>query len=423
MAHPQPDDPTFWSGLQATELGALNLESGRTLPEVTVAYETWGRLDADGSNAVLVEHALTGDSHVVGEAGPDHPTAGWWQGLIGPGAPLDTEEFFVVATNVLGGCRGTTGPSSPAPDGRAWGSRFPGITIRDQVRLEAHLADRLGIETFHAVLGGSMGGMRTAEWAATFPTRVATALVIASTGAASAEQIAWASVQNQAIRADPNYAGGDYYDTGARPSRGMAIAREIAQVTYRSEPELAQRFGNQRQPAPGSGGDQPGEASLDRGEGRPLFAVESYLHHHGAKLVDRFDAGSFIVLNEAMSSHDIGAGRGGMSAALADFTGDLIAVSVDSDRLYPSIQSEQLVRSTTRGKHVRMSSLHGHDGFLIERDEIGRIVAAALGSRATATPFGRSEAPVGPDPRATGGSTAGSGVWRHRHSTTSRTSA
>src|SRR5690606_36764896 len=162
--------------------------SGRTLPEVTVAYETWGRLGADGSHAVLVEQALTRGSHVVGEGGPDHQTACWRQGLIGPGAPLVTEVFFVAATNVLGRCRGTTGLSSAAPDGRAWGSRFRGITIRDQVRLEAHLADRLRIETFHAVLGGSMGGMRTAEWAATFPTRVATALVIASTGGASAEQ-------------------------------------------------------------------------------------------------------------------------------------------------------------------------------------------------------------------------------------------
>ncbi|MDO5501486.1 MAG: homoserine O-acetyltransferase [Propionibacteriaceae bacterium] len=379
MAHRPPDIPGDggWSGLQTADIGTLSLDSGRSIP-VTVAYETWGRLDADGSNAVLVEHALTGDSHVVGPAAEDHPTAGWWEGLIGPGAPLDTDELFVVATNVLGGCRGTTGPSSPAPDGRAWGSRFPRITIRDQVRAEARLADHLGISSFRAVLGGSMGGMRTAEWAATYPTRVQVALVIASTGVASAEQIAWASVQNQAIRADRHYAGGDYYDTGAAPTEGMSIAREIAQVTYRSEPELQARFGNSLQPAAETAAHRLSHGSLDRGEGRALFAVEGYLHHHGAKLVSRFDAGSFITLNEAMSGHDIGAGRGGMTAALADFGGALVAVSVDSDRLYPPHQSEQLAAAAPRGQHVRLASPHGHDGFLIEREQVGRIIREAL---------------------------------------------
>ena len=373
-------------------IGDLELERGGTLPEVTVAYETWGTLNADRSNAVLVEHALTGDSHVVGPAGPEHPTAGWWEDLIGPGAPLDTDEVFVVATNVLGGCRGTTGPSSPAPDGRAWGSRFPRITIRDQARTEALVADRLGITTFRAVLGGSMGGMRTAEWAATFPTRVQTAIVIASTGAASAEQIAWASVQNQAIRSDANYAGGDYYDTGTAPLAGMATAREIAQITYRSEPELATRFSNrvQEHPVPGV------HADLDRGEGRPLFEVESYLHHHGAKLVARFDAGSFIVLNEAMSSHDIGAGRGGFADALRGFPGSLIVVSVDSDRLYPPSQSAELAAALPGARHWQIESIHGHDGFLIERDAIGALIRTALDDDAAEQP---QAAPVCAEPR------------------------
>ncbi|NLJ54008.1 MAG: homoserine O-acetyltransferase [Intrasporangiaceae bacterium] len=390
MAHRPPDHPVDpgdagWAGLQSADIGTLPLDSGVSIP-VTIAYETWGRLNSEGSNAVLVEHALTGDSHVVGPAGADHPTAGWWEGLIGPGAPLDTDELFVVASNVLGGCRGTTGPSSPGPDGRAWGSRFPRITIRDQVRAEARLADLLGIGSFRAVLGGSMGGMRAAEWAATFPTRVEVALVIASTGVASAEQIAWASVQNQAIRADRHYAGGDYYDTGAAPTEGMSIAREIAQVTYRSEPELEQRFGNDRQPSAETAAHRLSHGGrLDRGEGRPLFAVEGYLHHHGAKLVSRFDAGSFITLNEAMSGHDIGAGRGGMAAALAGFGGALVAVSVDSDRLYPPHQSEQLAQAAQRGRHIRLSSLHGHDGFLIEREQVGAIIREALESAGAAT--------------------------------------
>lgn len=368
------DPSTRWSGLRTMDLGAVGLVSGETIPGVTVAYETWGTLAADADNAVFVEHALTGDSHVVGPAGPDHPTSGWWEGLIGPSAPLDTDELFVIATNVLGGCRGTTGPSSLAPDGRPWGSRFPRITIRDQVQVEALVADRLGIARARAVLGGSMGGMRTAEWAATLPHRVETAIVIASTGVASAEQIAWASVQNQAIRADRNFAGGDYYDTGAAPSEGMAIAREIAQITYRCESELAERFGNRVQ----SERETRRRGDVDRGEGRPLYEVESYLHHHGGKLVARFDAGSFLALNEAMSSHDIGAGRGGTAAALREFSGSLVVVSVDSDRLYPSAQSQDLVDACPGARHVRLSSPHGHDGFLVERELVGDIIRDAL---------------------------------------------
>lgn len=365
-----------WSGLRTMDLGPVRLLSGESLPAVTVAYETWGTLDAEGSNAVLVEHALTGDSHVVGPAGPEHPTAGWWDGLIGPGAPLDTDELFVVATNVLGGCRGTTGPSTAAPDGRPWGSRFPRVTIRDQVHVEALVADRLGIERLRAVLGGSMGGMRAAEWAATFPHRVDTAIVIASTPAASAEQIAWASVQNQAIRADRAFAGGDYYGTGSAPTEGMAIAREIAQITYRCETELAERFGNRVQD--GEPAASAHRLAPDRGEGRPLFAVESYLHHHGAKLVARFDANSFLVLNEAMSGHDIGAGRGGLRSALGEFSGSLVVVSVDTDRLYPPSQSQDLVDACPRARHVRLSSPHGHDGFLVERARVGEIIHEAL---------------------------------------------
>lgn len=377
MARTFAEDPRAWSGLQSAAVGDLRLESGLLLPELTIAYETWGTLDADGGNAVLVEHALTGDSHVVGESGPDHSSAGWWEGLIGPGAPLDTDKLFVVSTNVLGGCRGTTGPSSPAPDGRAWGSRFPRISIRDQVRAEALIADRLGVTRWRAVLGGSMGGMRAVEWAATFPTRVETAIVIAATGVASAEQIAWASVQNQAIRTDPNWADGDYHGTGTAPTAGMSIAREIAQITYRCEPELADRFGNRVQ----SRTETAVHGARDRGEGRDLYAIESYLHHHGDKLVARFDAGSFIVLNEAMSSHDIGAGRGGMAAALADFTGSLVVVSVDSDRLYPPEQSQALVDARPGARHEQLSSPHGHDSFLIEREQVGGIIRAALSGR------------------------------------------
>src|SRR5471030_1339443 len=237
---------------QSVDIGDLTLETGGALPHVRVAYETWGTLNAARDNAVLVEHALTGDSHVSGEASAGHPTPGWWHGLIGPGRPLDTDRWFVLASNVLGGCQGTTGPSSGAPDGRPWGSRFPFMTIRDQVDAEAALADQLGISVWAAVLGGSMGGMRALEWAVTYPERVRRCIVLACSAYASAEQIAWCQPQLLAIRQDANFAGGDYYNQPAGPDLGLGLARRIAQVTYRSEPELDRRFGRAVQP-----GEQP----------------------------------------------------------------------------------------------------------------------------------------------------------------------
>ena len=314
----RPGDPV--GDRRFVEVGALHLERGGVLPEVTVAYETWGTLSPTGDNAVLVEHALTGDSHVVGDAGPGHPSPGWWPGLIGPGAPLDTDRFFVVASNVLGGCQGTTGPSSLAPDGRPWGGRFPFTTVRDQVAVEASLADALGIRRWHTVLGGSMGGMRVLEWATGHPDRVERALVLASTAYATADQVAWCLPQLLAIRSDPAYRGGDYYDSGEAPLTGMGIARRIAHTTYRHEAELDARFG--RSP-------RPGEDPLGGG-GR--YDVESYLDHHATKLANRFDPNSYVVLTEAMNSHDIGRGRGGVAAALRRFDGHLHVAAVSSDR-------------------------------------------------------------------------------------------
>ena len=208
-------------GRQFLDLGAVELERGGVLPGVRLAYETWGELNAAGDNAILVEHALTGDSHVVGEAGPGHPTPGWWDGLIGPGRGLDTDRYFVVAANVLGGCQGSTGPSSTGPGGTPWGSRFPFITVRDQVQTEALLADALGIARWRLVLGGSMGGMRALEWAVTHPARVQTALVLASTAYATAEQIGWCQAQLLALRGDPHFRGGDYYDAETGPDAGL----------------------------------------------------------------------------------------------------------------------------------------------------------------------------------------------------------
>jgi homoserine O-acetyltransferase len=335
----------------------LPLESGEALPDVTIAYRTWGTLAADASNAVLVQHALTGDQDVTG----------WWPGLVGPGAPLDTRRLFVVASNVLGGCNGTTGPTSTASDGRPWGSRFPRITVRDQVAAEAALADLLGIDAWAAVIGGSMGGMRALEWAVSRPERVRSLLSVATTAVASADQIGWCVTQLHAIRADPGWSGGDYHP-GPGPVDGLGIARRIAHLTYRSAPELAVRFG-----AAAQTGEDPAHG------GR--YAVESYLDHHAGKLVRRFDAGTYVVLTEAMNGHDLGRGRGGVAAALARITARTVVVAVDSDRLYLAEEQAVLAAGIRGAGEPRVvKSLHGHDGFLLEVRQVGAIAAELLES-------------------------------------------
>ena len=344
----------------------LLLESGERLPGVRLAYETWGRLAPDGGNAVLVLHALTGDSHVHGPADPGHPTPGWWDGLVGPGRALDPERWFVVCANVLGGCQGSTGPASTAPHEGPWGSRFPRTTVRDQVAAELSLADALGVDCWAAVVGGSMGGMRALEWAVGQPDRVAGLAVVASTAEASAEQIALCATQLHAVRSDPRWRGGDYYDAldGDGPHVGLGLARRIAHVSYRSEPELRARF--DRQP-------QRDEDPLRGGR----FAVESYLEHHGDKLARRFDAGSYVALTEAMNSHDVGRGRGDVEAALSRVTARTVVVGIDSDRLYPPYQQERIAKAVPDAELYLVPSLYGHDGFLLETPSLGPLLRAA----------------------------------------------
>ncbi len=311
-------------------LGDLTLESGEVLPRLEVAYDTYGTFRGD--NAVLVLHALTGDSVV---AGPE----GWWNQVIGPGLGVDTDEFFVVAANILGGCSGSTGPTSMDLAGHVWGSRFPAITVRDQVAAEAKLGEHLGIDRWHAVIGGSAGGMRAIEWAIMFPEKVERLFLLASSAYASAEQIAWTSTQADIIRA-------------AGPEAGLDLARRIAHTTYRSEAELAARFGREIQP-----------------DGR--FAVESYLQHHGGKLVKRFDAWSYVTLGDAMNSHDVGRGRGGIAEALAQVTAKTTVAAIDSDRLYPPYQQQELADLIPGcGGLDVIASDHGHDGFLIEHEQV-----------------------------------------------------
>ncbi|KQX64267.1 homoserine O-acetyltransferase [Streptomyces sp. Root1310] len=345
------------------------MEAGGELPGVRLAFETWGRLAPDRSNAVLVLHALTGDSHVAGPAEPGHPTPGWWDGLVGPGLALDTDRWFVVAPNVLGGCQGSTGPSSPGPDGRHWGSAFPPLTQRDQVAAEAGLADALGIDRWALVVGGSMGGMRAVEWAVSYPERTSALLLLATTAAASAEQIAWADIQLHAIRDDPHWRGGDYHGTGRGPHAGLGLARRIAHVTYRSEPELQVRFGR-----------APQETEDPWNGGR--YQVGSYLDHHAAKLVRRFDAGSYVVLADAMNTHDVGRGRGGTRAALRRVTARTLVAGVGSDRLYPLGQQAELAAGIPAADHLRViESPHGHDGFLLEVAQVSALVRELLGQR------------------------------------------
>ncbi|MFI5618738.1 homoserine O-acetyltransferase [Streptomyces sp. NPDC051567] len=358
----------------------LPLETGGALPGVRLAYETWGRLAPDRSNAVLLLHALTGDSHAAGAAGPGHPAPGWWDGLVGRGRALDPARWFVVAPNVLGGCQGSTGPSSPGPGGRPWGRSFPPLTQRDQVAAEAGLADALGIDRWALVAGGSMGGMRALEWAVRHPERVAALLLLACPAAASAEQIGWAGAQLHAIRGDPYWRGGDYHDApaGRGPHAGLGLARRIAHVTYRSEPELQHRFANRLQErTPPAGAPAPEDGAGPRGG---HYQVESYLDHHADRLVRRFDAGSYVTLTEAMNRHDIGRGRGGGRAALRRITARTLVAGVDSDRLYPLAQQAELAAGIPGADRTRViGSPYGHDGFLIETGQIAPLVRELLG--------------------------------------------
>jgi homoserine O-acetyltransferase/O-succinyltransferase len=362
-------------------LGQLQPElGGHVLPEVQVAYETWGqpRTDSAGSivNAVLVEHALTGDSHVSGAAGVGHVTAGWWDALVGPGRALDTDQWFVICANVLGGCQGTTGPSSPSSDGRAWGSRFPRITVRDQVEVERRLLERIGVQSLAAVIGGSMGGMRALEWLATHGHLVHTGLLLATGAAASADQIGTQTAQIMAIQSDPAWRGGDYHDgPGRGPDAGLGLARRIAHLTYRSDTELDVRFGREAQD-----GESPFHAEgLAAGYRGSRFAVQSYLDHHAQKIARRFDPGSYVSLTDAMTTHDVGRDRGGVAAALSAVSAPVIVAGLDSDRLYPLRLQQELAALLPGCAEARViRSPYGHDGFLLEADQVAPLVVETL---------------------------------------------
>jgi homoserine O-acetyltransferase/O-succinyltransferase len=349
------------------------LEGGGLLRDVTLAYETWGELSPTADNAVLVCHALTGDSHAAGRLEPGHPTPGWWDEIVGPGRCIDTDRWFVVCVNVLGGCQGTTGPASPHPDdGKPWASRFPVVTIRDMVRTQAAVADHLGVERWALVAGGSMGGMQVLEWGVMYPERVQALLPIATAAAASAQQIGWWSSGRRAISMDPRWRGGEYYDAGPGdgPHQGLATARMVSMMTFRSDDVFSQRFGRE---------------VVEPVEGYSLwqrFQVERYLEYQGDKLVRRFDANSYLLLTKAMDLHDLGRGRGGMAAAFARLRAPILSVGISSDILYPPHQSREIVElaecAGVTSWYEELDSPHGHDAFLIETDQLGDIVRSFI---------------------------------------------
>ncbi len=367
------DDPGGRRFVDVADGRRFALEGGAVLDHATVAYETFGTLNDDASNAVLVCHALTGDSHAFGPPTGAHPSPGWWNGAIGPGKSIDTDRWFVVCPNVLGGCQGSTGPASAHPDdGRPYGARFPVVSIRDMVRSQASVADALGIDRWHCVIGGSMGGMQALEWGIMYPERVCSMVVIASCEAASAQQIGWWSVGRRVIRMDPGWRDGDYYDAdaGHGPHEGLSVARMVSQITFRSDSVFTDRFGREL------------VESLDGFQLWQRFQVERYLEYHGDKLVRRFDANSYLVLTKAMDLHDIGRNRGGPDAALQRVRSPILTIGVSSDILYPAPQSRQIAeRAQSVGvpaAYRELDSPHGHDAFLIENEAVGDLLAPFL---------------------------------------------
>lgn len=337
----------------------LVLESGQKLGAVTLAYETYGELNAARDNAILLLHALSGDAHAAGYHTPSDRKAGWWEAMVGPGKPFDTERYFIICSNVIGSCMGSTGPASRNPwTGRPYGVDFPVITIGDMVRAQVRLLDALGIERLFAVAGGSMGGFQALEWATALPERVGGTILLATAARSSAQTVAWNSIGRRAIMSDPRWRGGDYYHHEA-PTNGLAVARMIGHVTYLSEPALEQKFGRRLQ-----GANAPA-FSLER-----EFAVESYLDYQGESFNDRFDANSYLYITKAMDYWDLPGRYGSLDAAMARVPGPTLIISFDSDWLYPTSESRAIADALARQgrpvEHVDITSPAGHDAFLVD---------------------------------------------------------
>jgi homoserine O-acetyltransferase len=356
----------------------LRLDSGATLSPLEVAYKTYGRLNATKTNAVLVCHALTGDQH-ASSVNPVTGRPGWWDRVIGPGLPLDPERYFVIATNVVGGCMGSTGPASPHPKtGQPYGLGFPMITIADMVRAQAMLIEAMGIETLFAVVGGSMGGMQVLQWAADYPEKLFSAVCVAAAPRHSAQNIAFHEVGRQAIMADPDWRGGAYESQGVRPEKGLAVARMAAHITYLSEPALQRKFGRELQ-----------RDGLSWGFDAD-FQVESYLRHQGTSFVDRFDANSYLYITRALDYFDLAARHGGV---LAEAFRKARAVrfcvlSFSSDWLYPTAESRDIVRALNaagcRASFAEIDTDKGHDAFFLDEPQLDAALRGFFASTAQA---------------------------------------
>jgi homoserine O-acetyltransferase len=356
----------------------LSLDCGQHLESFEVAYRTHGTLNAARSNAILICHALTGDQYVA-EPHPVTGKPGWWAAMVGPGLPIDTDRFFVVCSNVLGGCMGSTGPRSRRADGTLWGTDFPPLTVRDMVRAQQMLMARLGIDRLFAVVGGSMGGMQVLQWAATFPDQVFAAVPIATAAYHSAQNIAFNEVSRQAIAADPDFRGGRYWADGLVPARGLAVARMMAHITYLSEQALTRKFGRKtrRNAAVELSDDSAGSFFGD------VFEVESYLRHQGSSFVNRFDANSYLTVTRAMDWFDLAADHDGdLSAAFAGTKTRFCLVSFSSDWLFPTAQSRAVARALNRAaanvSFVEIETDRGHDAFLLDEPDFARTVAGFL---------------------------------------------
>jgi homoserine O-acetyltransferase len=349
----------------------FGLESGRSLGPITVRFEAYGALNPAKSNAVLIVHALSGDAHAAGYRTARDKAPGWWDGMVGPGKAFDTDRYFVLCSNVLGGCMGTTGPSSVNPDtGKPYGLSFPVVTIRDMVGVQNALREYLGIPSLLAVVGGSMGGMQALQWTVSFPDKVRSALVLASTARATAQAISFNAVGRNAIMSDPRWRGGDYYGQEA-PERGLAIARMVGHITYLSDESMHRKFGRRLRHREQYGFDFSDE-----------FEVESYLQHQGIKFVERFDANSYLYITKAMDYFDLTNGYGSLEKALSRATAKFLVISFTSDWLYPSYQSKELVYALMRGgkdaSYVELDCPFGHDSFLLETERQTQIIASFL---------------------------------------------
>ncbi|MCF6092615.1 homoserine O-acetyltransferase [Microaerobacter geothermalis] len=355
--------------VQKVSLGEVLLECGETLPHVEVAFETSGFLNRDRSNVVLVCHALTGDAQAVGTT----KNPGWWSGLIGPGKYIDTNQYYVITTNVLGGCYGTTGPSSINPKtGQPYGADFPTVTIRDMVHVQYLLLKKLGISKLYAVIGGSMGGMQVLEWGISYPQMIEHIIPLATSAYLSPMAIAYNDIGRQAILSDPEWKGGHYYP-GRGPVKGLSIARMVGMITYRTADLFEERFGRTMR-------QDHQVTQFDS-----VFQVESYLRYQGEKLVDRFDANSYLYLLKAMDSHDIGRGRGGWKTALSHIKSKVLLIGITRDLLYTVQHMEEMQSSLKQARvdstYIEIDSKFGHDGFLVEFERIGPLVESFLSKK------------------------------------------